>query len=177
MSPAQKTDFNIDPELIGWREIVALPELDIHTVRAKIDTGARTSALHAVDEETFVHDGVNWVSFSVPGVRHLRRRRAEAPLLDERNVKNTSGVAEWRRVIRTALVIGRHRWEIDLSLANRANMEFELILGRTALHARNVFVAPNHSYLLGSPNPSRARRYSLPALTTGELLNQGEEEE
>ena len=177
MSSVRKPDLNISPELIGWREIVALPELDIHAVRAKIDTGARTSALHAVDQETFVRDGVSWVSFSVPGVRHLRRKRAEARLLDERNVKNTSGVAEWRRVIKTALLIGRHRWAIDLSLANRANMEFELILGRTALHARNLFVAPNHSYLLGSSNSSRARKYSLTALTMGELLNQGEEEE
>ena len=177
MNPVNKPDLNTSPELIGWREIVSLPELDIHAVRAKVDTGARTSALHAVDEETFVRDGVNWVSFSVPGVRHLRRRRAEAQILEERNVKNTSGVAEWRRVISTALLIGRHRWKIDLSLANRANMEFELILGRTALHARNIFVAPNHSYLLGSPDSGRAGKYSPTAFTTSELLNQGEEEE
>ncbi len=144
------------PLVIGWAEDVALPDLGIAHIRAKIDTGARTSALHATRQEEFLRDGRPWVRFhiAVPGTP--RTTRVEAPLVDQRDIKNTSGVAETRRVILTTLRLGARRWQIEVSLADRANMGFDLILGRTALRRRRILVDPGRSRLAGPPSASRA---------------------
>ena len=146
------------PEMLGWREFVGLPDLGIDQMRAKIDTGARTSALHAVGHEHFWRDGVEWVSFLVPTNGQPGAKRVEAFVHDERNIKNTSGVPERRLIIRTTLLIGRHCWHVEVSLADRERMGFDLILGRTAIRGRDIFVDPGHSYLLGPPpaNPIAA---------------------
>ena len=173
----QKAETARAPEVIGWREFVGLPDFGIGEMRAKIDTGARTSALYAMDKELFRRGGVRWVRFLIPIAENAER--VEAPVLDERSVKNTSGNSERRLVIRTTLLIGRHRWHIDASLADREKMEFDLILGRTAIHGRNVLVDPDHSYLLGHPQPKRPERvdmFSTTSLRTPILLEQGEEE-
>jgi hypothetical protein len=138
-------------EVIGWREDVALPDLGLPQFAAKIDTGARTSALHAVDQEIVDQNGQPWVEFTVPAVKGRGLKRARAPLVDERNIKNTGGVPERRLVVRTTLLIGRHRWKIEVSLANREKMEFDLILGRTAIRRRGILVDPGHSFVLGPP--------------------------
>jgi hypothetical protein len=138
-------------DMIGWREWVGLPDLGIDEMRAKIDTGARTSALHAVDHEYFKLDGVRWVRFSVPASAGGRLRRIEAPIADERDIRNTSGVAERRIIIETTVLLGRHHWHIEASLANREKMEFDLILGRTALRKRRVLVDPGKSFIAGKP--------------------------
>lgn len=138
-------------EIIGWREYVALPELQLARLPAKIDTGARTSALHAVDQVVVEVDGARWVEFSVPGQGRKRSQRVRAPLVDERPIKNTSGIPETRLVVRTTLLLGHHCWQIEVSLANREKMEFDLILGRTAIRKRRMLVDPGHSFLLGSP--------------------------
>lgn len=147
-------------ETIGWREWVGLPDLGIDEMRAKIDTGARTSALHAVDHEYFERDGISWVRFSVPASSGGRLRRIEAPIEDERDIRNTSGVAERRIIIETTVLLGRHHWHIEASLANREKMEFDLILGRTALRKRRVLVDPGKSFIVGKPQPGHwnARR-------------------
>ncbi|MGP1396954.1 MAG: ATP-dependent zinc protease family protein [Inquilinaceae bacterium] len=139
-------------EVIGWRELVGLPEFGIPEMRAKIDTGARTSALHAEDQELFERAGALWVRFTIPfpGKRH--GIRVEALLLDARNIKNTSGVSERRLVVGTTLLLGRHCWHIDMSLADRKQMEFDLILGRTAIRGRKVLVDPGRSFLTGKPD-------------------------
>ncbi|MBD8876394.1 RimK/LysX family protein [Roseibium polysiphoniae] len=140
-----------EPDVIGWREIVALPELGVTGMRAKIDTGARTSAIHADQQEVFERETRRWVRFRVPGSRYHRDMRIEAPIFDERLIKNTSGIPEQRLVIETLLVLGRHRWHVEVSLANRENMGLDMILGRTAIRNRRVLVNPGKSFLAGKP--------------------------
>ena len=140
------------PEIIGWRDMVSLPDYGIETLAAKIDTGARTSALHAVDQRLFEKDHQIWVRFIIPIPSRRRGVRIEAPVVDERDIKNTGGVPERRLIVRTALVLGSHHWHIDVSLANREKMEFDLILGRTAIRDRGMLVNPRRSFLLGDPD-------------------------
>jgi hypothetical protein len=139
-------------DIIGWREWVALPDIGIPEIKAKIDTGARTSALHAVDQQVFDRDGRTWVRFKVPASHKHRDIPVEAPLIDERDIRNTSGIPERRRIIRTTLLLGRHHWKIDISLANREQMEFDIILGRTAIRSRGVLVHPGRSFVAGPPH-------------------------
>jgi hypothetical protein len=148
-SKKRKTDRNATE--IGWREIVGLPDLGIPALKAKIDTGARTSALHAVGLETFERDGEPWVSFHVPLADRLGSERHTAKIVDERLIKNTSGVMENRYIVETTLVLGKRHWRIEVSLANRQNMELDLILGRTAVRRKKLLVNPGKSYLAGSP--------------------------
>lgn len=146
------------PLVIGWREMVALPEFGIASMRAKIDTGARTSALHALDQLRFDKDGVPWVKFRVPIPGTPRTTHFSAPVLDERDIRNTSGEPENRIVIRVLLILGWHRWHVEVSLANREKMEFDMILGRTAIRRRGITVNPGRSFLAGPPltHPGRA---------------------
>lgn len=154
MTRAKKGRAAIAADIIGWREIVSLPELGIFDMRAKIDTGARTSALHAEDQEIFERGGTKWVRFRVPASRHHSDFRVEVPVLDERDIKNTSGVPESRIVIRTVLHLGVHHWHVDVSLADRTNMGFDMILGRTAIRRHNVLVHAGRSFLAGKPKPA-----------------------
>lgn len=151
MTRAKKGRPGIVADVIGWREIVSLPELGVFDMRAKIDTGARTSALHAEDQDVFDKDGRRWVRFRVPASRHHSDYRVEVPVLDERDIKNTSGVPETRIVIRTLLHLGTHHWHVDVSLADRSNMGFDMILGRTAIRRHNVLVNAGRSFLAGKP--------------------------
>jgi hypothetical protein len=138
---------------IGWREFVDLPDLGIRHFRAKIDTGARTSAIHATQQKLLKQDGADWVEFHVPVPGTPRTTRCRARLVESRAIKNTSGVPEERYVIETTLVMGERRWPIEVSLADRENMGFDLILGRTAIRRRRILVNPGKSYLLSaSPN-------------------------
>ena len=138
----------ISPEkVIGWREEVSLPELGISAIKAKIDSGARTSALHALKQQVFDRDGVPWVSFHVPIPGTPHKSRCEAPIADRRKIKNTSGVPEERLIIKTLLRLGRKEWDIEVSLADREKMEFDLILGRTAIRRRGYVIDPRRSYL------------------------------
>lgn len=135
------------PLIVGWRETIALPELGISAAVAKIDTGARTSAIHATRIKVFDRDGADWVSFHVPHAGLERAVQCEAPLVDRREIKNTSGVPQERLVIETLLVLGQRKWRIDVSLADRADMKLPLILGRTAITRRNILVNPGRSHL------------------------------
>ncbi|GAA0773730.1 ATP-dependent zinc protease [Roseibium denhamense] len=151
MAGVKKGGLQAKANVIGWREVVSLPELGVFDMRAKIDTGARTSALHAEDQETFDKDGRTWVRFKVPASKHHSDFQVEVPVIDQRNIKNTSGVPERRIVIRTLLHIGTHHWHVDVSLANRENMGFDMILGRTAIRRHNVLVHAGRSFLTGKP--------------------------
>ncbi len=143
-----------DPEFaatlpaIGWREWVALPELNLPSVKAKIDTGARSSALHAFDIDVSDRDGLAIVQFRVhPQQRHTAETvAATAPLLDWREVRSSSGAAQRRPTIRTVVELGRQRWPIDLTLTNRELMGFRLLLGREAIRQR-FCVDAGQSYL------------------------------
>lgn len=140
-----------DRQVIGWREYIGLPDFGIDSIKAKIDTGARTSALHAVDLDTFEEDGRRWISFHIPRPGVPRTRRDSAQLVDKRDIKNTSGVVESRYVIQTRLVLGKRFWRIEISLADREEMAFDIILGRTAIRRHKLLVAPGKSFLYGPP--------------------------
>lgn len=140
-----------DWSIIGWQEHVGLPDFGIPSIKAKVDTGARTSALHAVDLEPSESDGERWISFHIPRHGSPRKHRDKARLIDKRDIKNTSGVKESRYIIETRLVLGRRFWRIEVSLADREEMAFDIILGRTAIRRHRLLVAPGKSFLFGSP--------------------------
>ncbi len=135
--------------VIGWREMISLPELGIESLPAKIDTGARTSALHAVCIEPFEEDGEPWARFRVD---NEDGPQCSAPVVDERPIKNTSGIAETRHIIKTLIVLGGRRWRIEISLADRTAMTWPLILGRTAVRRRRLLINAGRSFLLGPPH-------------------------
>ena len=141
-----------NPIIIGWREWVGLPRLGIRAIRAKIDTGARTTALHAVDIKRAEHaDGTHWLAFTIPGGEGHGTRRVEAPMVEEREVKNTSGIPDPRPVILTTLSIDRRRWPIEVTLADRTEMGFDVILGRTAIRGHGLLVNPGRSFMVRPP--------------------------
>lgn len=138
--------------------MVALPELGLPKLKAKIDTGARTSALHAVGIEEFTRRGAPWVRFHIPDHDHETIEQPAdcvAPLVELRDIRNTSGVPDERHVIETRLVIGGRRWRIEVSLTDRSDMKFPLILGRTAIRRRRILVNPGRSFLLDDAEGSR----------------------
>ncbi len=141
---------HIPHETLGWREWVALPELGIDAIKAKVDTGARTSSLHAFDLEEFRVGKKKMVRFKVhPEQRDTDRVvETEAPVCDWRRVKSSSGQSEMRPVILTAIEVLGVRWEAELTLTRRDEMGFRMLLGRQATRRRFV-VDPGASYLGG----------------------------
>jgi len=152
---------------IGWREWVSLPDLGVDAIKAKIDTGARTSALHAYRIEPFRRAGALWLRFELHPMQRSKVA-CEARAIDERTVRNSGGGIERRYVIRTLLKLGERSWPIELALANRDQMGFRMLLGRTALQGR-ALIEPGRSYLLGT-RPARPRRRRSPSLKPSKLL-------
>ncbi|WP_443029166.1 ATP-dependent zinc protease family protein [Spirulina sp. CS-785/01] len=138
---------------IGWREYITLPQLGIPEIKAKIDTGARSSALHAFDVHYFEQDGETHVQFKVhPYQRDSHYTiSATAPLLDKREVKNSGGHSQLRPVIQTIVELGGQQWPIELTLTSRDAMGFRMLLGREAVR-RRFLVDAGHSYLQ-NPQP------------------------
>ena len=137
---------------IGWREWIALPELGIKRIKVKVDTGARTSSLHASKLEFFTRGGKRWVRFDVhPKQRDTSQTvHAEARLLDQRPVKSSSGQAERRVVIHTPMRFMDESWPIEITLTGRDEMGFRMLLGREAIRGRFA-VDPGRSYVGGRP--------------------------
>jgi hypothetical protein len=151
---------NRDEKLtIGWREWVALPGLGVDGIKAKIDSGARSSALHAYDVEIVDRGGQEYVVFKVlPYQRSTQSAvHAEAPLLEVRSVRNSGGHVENRPVIETPLKIGEREHLIELTLTSRDEMGFRLLLGRQAV--RKIFVIdPGRSFLQGRQDRTEQSR-------------------
>jgi hypothetical protein len=158
------------PIRIGWREWVSLPGLHVGAIKAKIDTGARTSALHAYQIEPFHRGGALWLRFELHPIQRSQTAKVtcEARAIDERTVRNSGGGVERRYIIKTLLNLGERSWPIELALANRDQMGFRMLLGRTALEGR-ALIEPGRSYLLGL-HPPRPRRRRTPPLRRSKLL-------
>ncbi|AMW30386.1 MULTISPECIES: ATP-dependent zinc protease family protein [Oscillatoriales] len=138
-------------DVIGWREWLALPDLGVSAIKAKIDTGARSSAIHAFDVHHFGDEDERMVEFKM----HPKQRNstetvtATAKVLDQREVRNSGGHSEERIVIVTTAQLRGHEWQIELTLTNRDVMGFRMLLGRAAVRER-FLVHPGKSYLLSA---------------------------
>lgn len=150
-----------DLTTVGWREYVALPTLGLGGLKAKVDTGARTSALHAFRTDVESRADGEWVIFWVHPFRKRRdiEVRCEAPVLDRRTVSDSGGHRETRVVIEVPLVLSGNTWPIEVTLTNRDSMLFPMLLGRSAMTDR-LIVDPSQSYVLGRDR-GRAFRRSL----------------
>jgi hypothetical protein len=147
--------------VLGWREWVGLPGLGLPLIKAKVDTGARTSTLHAFYVDPFRRGGTQLVRF---GIHPLRGRtdvvvHGETTVIDQRQVADSGGHRELRYVILASVSVGGLEWPIEVTLANRETMLFRMLLGRTAI-AGHALVDPDHSFLTGRQT-APARRYRL----------------
>jgi hypothetical protein len=150
-------DYDSSLFVAGWREWVALPELGIPAIKAKLDTGARTSSLHTFHLEPFMDKGRHMVRF---GLHPLQRRKdvevfCTTEILDQRMTSDSGGKRELRWVIGTSISFGGMTWPIEVNLTNREDMRFRFLLGRTAMEGR-IIVNPCRSYADGK---GLARQY------------------
>jgi hypothetical protein len=139
---------------LGWREWAALPELGLTAIKVKVDSGAKTSALHAFYTEKYLLDSVDMVKFLIHPIQRNYDFQVEchAPVVDFREVSDSGGHKEMRYVIETNIVIGTGNWPIELTLTNRDTMRFRMLLGRRAMEARAI-IDPGASYLNGKLYP------------------------
>lgn len=145
---------------LGWREWVGLPLLGLPLIKAKVDTGARTSCLHAYDIEPFNQFGVEWIRFKVHPLQGRRKLfvSCEAPVMDRRQVTDSGGHREMRYVIAAEIALADARFIIDLTLTNRDLMRFRMLLGREAMKGR-ITVNPGKSFLLGKSTNQQAMQF------------------
>jgi hypothetical protein len=138
--------------VIGWREWVGLPDFGIKQIKVKVDTGARSSSLHAFDLHGFERDGVRWVRFQVHPVQRKKVRtvEVEAEVLEYRSVRTSSGKAAMRPVIVANVTLLGITWPVELTLASRDEMGFRMLLGREAFR-RRFLVDAGKSYCGGKP--------------------------
>ena len=136
--------------VVGSEEWCAFPGLGVPAIKARVDSGAKTSSIHAFNINKFRRDGQSWVSFEVHPLQNDRRTviRCETPVIDKRIVKSSSGVPETRYVISAPLKIGGDTWDIELTLANRDSMGYRMLLGREAMNGR-MLVDPSLSFCRG----------------------------
>ena len=151
---------NAEKQRVGWKEWVALPELGIVSIKAKVDTGARTSALHTYRIETFCKDNKDYVRFWIHPLQKNQESSicCEAVVHDKRIVKDSGGHSEDRYVIKTNLLIAEQTYPIELTLTNREDMLFRMLLGRAALTSGNMIVDPDAAYLTGKQHKKKYKK-------------------
>ncbi len=143
--------MDAENKLLGWREWVLFSDLGLPMIKAKVDTGARTSCLHAFEVEKFDHNDSDWVRFKV----HPHQDNddyvvvCEAPVHDMRMVTDSGGHSEERFVIKSRIKMGSWKDDIEITLTSRDSMKFRVLLGRTAMKQGNFLVNPSLSYLQG----------------------------
>jgi hypothetical protein len=154
MEKTKKSDLGV----IGWREWVALPEFGIEAIKVKVDTGARSSSLHASDLREFERDGEKWIRFHVHPLHRKRNVTVEleAKIIEYRSVRSSSGKATRRPVIITQLKLLGITWPVELTLASRDKMGFRMLLGREAFRGR-FLVDASRSYLGGKPKRKKTQ--------------------
>ncbi len=157
-----KTQLKKILPVIGWREWISLPDLDVKSIKVKVDTGARSSSLHAINQRIFEHDGEKWVRFQVDSLQDTTDHtvKAEAKIIDFRSVRSSSGVAEMRPVIETRIKLLDRIWPIELTLSNRDSMGFRMLLGRQAFR-KKFFVDAGRSYYGGKPKNKKFQKKNL----------------
>ncbi|WP_315980761.1 ATP-dependent zinc protease [Aliamphritea spongicola] len=137
--------------ITGSEEWCKFIDLSIPAIKARVDSGARTSAIHALNIKTFQRNGSSWVSFDVYPLQNNRKTviNCEAPIHDRRTVKSSSGSTEKRYVIKTSIAMGEQSWDIELTLTNRDAMGYRMLLGREAMKGR-LLVDPEESFMFGT---------------------------
>lgn len=155
------TNEVIAPQLLGWREWVDFPDLGISKIKAKIDTGARTSCLHAFFVEPFERDNEQWVRFDIhPNQNDTDDAiRCEAPVREKRVVRDSGGHEELRYVIETTIAVGESSSKAEVTLTDRDSMKFRVLLGRTTIRGKYL-VDSSRSFICG-----RKKRKKKPSLT------------
>lgn len=145
--------------VIGWREWVGLPDFGIKQIKVKVDTGARSSSLHAFDLHKFERDGAQWVRFELHPVQRKSDRtvHVEAEVLEYRSVRSSSGKASMRPVIVTNVTLMGVTWPVELTLASRDEMGFRMLLGREAFR-RRFLVDAGRSFCGGKPKRKKKSR-------------------
>ena len=148
--------------VIGWREWLSLPDIGIEHIKVKVDTGARTSALHAFFVEPFIKHGKEWVRFGIHPVQQNSSHvvECEMPVKDRRVVSDSGGHREERYIIETTLQMGEYSWIAELTLTDRDSMRFRMLLGRTALEDR-FLVNPVASYNVGKKPRKKKKPASI----------------
>ncbi len=142
--------------IVGSEEWCGFQTLGIPAIKARVDSGAKTSSIHAFNIQVFKRDNHPWVSFEIHPLQQNRKTtiRCEAPIVDRRNVKSSSGETEKRYVIRAPMAMGNNEWDIELTLTNRDSMGYRMLLGREAMQHR-MLVDPASSFILGDKADSQ----------------------
>lgn len=146
--------------IIGSEEWCAFPQLGIPAIKARVDSGAKTSALHAINIKTFQKNSENWLRFDINPIQNNSKFiiHCEAQLIDQRIVKSSSGTREKRYVIRTELSLGDHSYPIEVTLTNRDSMGYRMLLGREAMLGK-LIVDPERKFELGQPSSEKLKEY------------------
>jgi ribosomal protein S6--L-glutamate ligase len=144
-----------EPVVLGWREWVALPDLNIPAIKAKVDSGAKTSALHAFDVQPVGHGRVRFLMHPLQRNTELVVA-CETDIVDQRKVTDSGGHSELRYVVASTLELGGRQWPIEITLTSRDNMRFRMLLGRQAL-AGHGLIDPQRSFCLPKVSIRQAR--------------------
>jgi len=156
--------------VLGSQEWCRLADLGLPAIKARVDSGAKTSSLHACNINTFQRDGAQWVTFEVHPIQKNRKVAVvcEAPVIDRRAVRSSTGDSEKRYVIRTPLTLNQQTWDIELTLTNRDSMGYRMLLGREAMSGR-LLVDPDANFCLGDISADQLGAFYQQA----DLLNDG----